>query len=175
VRRVSVVGNSGSGKSTLARAIASRLSVPHIELDSLHHQADWTPLDPLRLRDAVARSTENDGWVVDGNYSGVRDLVWSRADTVLWLDLPRTLIMWQVVSRTLQRIATGEELWNGNRERWRNLFTLDRQESVVVWAWVQHRTYRERYAEAMRDPAWSHLRFVRLRSRRDTRRLLGGL
>lgn len=175
MRRVSVVGNSGSGKSTVARAIAARLGVPHIELDAIHHQADWMPSPPERLREAVTRGIESDGWVVDGNYAGVRDLVWARADTVVWLDMPRMLVMWQVLTRTLRRIARGEELWNGNRERWHNLFTLDPEESVVLWAWSRHGTYRERYQRAMDDPAWSHLRFVRVRSRREAARLLVSL
>ena len=28
-------------------------------------------------------------WVIEGNFGQVRDLVWSRADNVVWLDLPR--------------------------------------------------------------------------------------
>jgi len=175
VRRVSVVGNSGSGKSTIASAIAERLGVPHVELDAIHHQADWEPTPPERLREAVLRRIDSEGWVVDGNYAGVRDLVWSRADTVVWLDPPRALVVWQVLTRTLRRIATRQELWNGNRERWRYLFTLDPQVSAVLWAWMRHEMYRERYERAMADPAWAHLRFVRVRSRRDAARMLAAL
>jgi adenylate kinase family enzyme len=172
VRRVSVVGNSGSGKSTLARRLAERLGVPWLELDSVYHQPGWQPLAAEVFRDRVATFTSADGWVVDGNYSGVRDLVWGRADTVVWLDLPRRSVMRQIVGRTLRRAALRVELWNGNRERWGNLFSRDPERSVIAWAWQRHSSYRHRYALAADDPANAHLRFVRVRSRGAARRLL---
>jgi adenylate kinase family enzyme len=172
VRRVSVVGNSGSGKSTLARALAARLGVPHLELDSVYHQPGWQPLPVEEFVARVDAATRGDGWVVDGNYSTVRELVWTRADTVVWLDPPRRTVMRRIVWRTLRRIALRVELWNTNRERWRNLFTRDPNESVIMWAWHRHSTYRARYLAATTDPACRHLTFVRIRSRRDTRALL---
>lgn len=172
MRRVSVVGNSGSGKSTLARLLAEHLGVPWVELDAIHHQPDWEPLPTDVFRDRVERITSAGGWVVDGNYSSVRDLVWARADTVVWLDLPRRTVMRQILWRTVRRATLRIELWNGNRERWGNVFSRDPDESVVAWAWQKHSAYRHQYAMAAADPANAHLRFVRVRSRGEARRLL---
>ena len=172
MRRVSVVGTSGAGKSTFAAALARVLGVPWLELDSVYHQAGWTPLDGEEFRRRVALVASAPGWVIDGNYSKVRDLVWARADTVVWLDLPRRTVMRRVVFRTLRRVGGRVELWNGNREGWRNIFTLDEQESVIAWAWKTHGSGRERYAAAAADPAYGHLRFVRLRSPGAVRRFL---
>jgi hypothetical protein len=58
-----------------------------------------------------------DTWVVDGNHPAVRDLIWRRADTIVWLDYRLALIMWRLMLRTFRRVATREVLWNGNRER----------------------------------------------------------
>ena len=102
----------------------------------------------------------------------MRDIVWARADTVVFLDLPRRTVMRRVVLRTLRRVAGRMELWNGNRERWRNFLTLDPAESVIVWAWRTHGQNRSRYAAAAADPAFAHLRFVRLTSPRAVRRFL---
>lgn len=172
MRRVSVVGCSGSGKSAIAAALAGRLGVPHIELDGIYHQPGWEPLPDNEFRVTVDALTRSGGWVVDGNYSAVRDLVWSRADTVVWLDLPRRTVMRQVVWRTARRAALRVELWNGNRERWRNFFARDPADSVIVWAWQRHAVYRDRYRAASADPAWRHLTFVRIGSRADARALL---
>jgi adenylate kinase family enzyme len=172
MRRISVVGNSGSGKTTLARHLARRLGAPHIELDAWYHQRDWQPLPVDEFRRRVAAVIAGDTWVIDGNYSAVRDLIWTRADTVVWFDLPRPVVMWQVVSRTIARTVTRAELWNGNREPLRNLTRLDPQESIVAWSWTKHREYRERYARAARSPEHAHLRFVRVGSRREARRLV---
>ncbi len=151
MRRVSVVGNTGSGKTRLAKQLAARLGVPHLELDAIFHQPNWTPLPTDEFRARVAAVVADDAWVVDGNYSSVRDLVWQRADTVVWLDVPRGTVMWQVVARTLRRMASGEELWNGNRERWQ--FCSHKDESIIAWAWSNHAKFRNRYAAAARDPA----------------------
>ncbi|MEV4176546.1 hypothetical protein [Nonomuraea sp. NPDC049709] len=169
MRRVSVVGNTGSGKSTLARALAGRLGVPWLELDSIFHMPGWTPRPREEFRAEVERFTAADGWVVDGNYSAVRDLVWSRADTVVWIDLPRRTVMRRLLNRTLRRMATGAELWNGNKESFR--FLLDKDESIIRYAWLKHAAYRARYREAAADPANAHLRFVRVASRADADRL----
>ena len=77
-----------------------------IELDALLWGRDWQPA-PLELfRHRVERETRDDGWIVVGNYGQVRDIVWSNADTLIWLDLPLSLVMWRLVRRTVQRAAT---------------------------------------------------------------------
>jgi adenylate kinase family enzyme len=172
VRRVSVVGTSGSGKSTLARELAEILGVPHLELDAVHHQPGWAPLPTDEFRRIVAARAAGAGWVIDGNYGRVRDLVWARADTVVWLDLPKRTVMRQVVWRTLRRVALRRELWNGNRERWRNFLTWNPEQSVISWAWHKHAPDHAKYAAAAADPASAHLRFIRLASRRDVARFL---
>ncbi|MGH3647388.1 MAG: adenylate kinase [Micromonosporaceae bacterium] len=175
MRRVAMVGNAGSGKTTLGRALAQRLGVTYTELDSIYHQPGWRPLEREEFRARVSDLVAADGWVVDGNYTAVRDLVWGRADTVVWFDLPRRTVMRAVIGRTLRRLVAGTELWNGNRESWRNLVRIDPRESIILWAWSQHRTYRTRYAELSQAPEWAHLRFVRLTSRPEPDRLLEAL
>ena len=102
----------------------------------------------------------------------VRDLVWARADTVVWLDLPKRTVMRRIIWRSLWRAAGRVELWNGNRERWRNFFALDKEESVIVWAWQTHAVNRVKLEAAMADPGNSHLRFVRLKKPAAVRRFL---
>ncbi|HZT67553.1 MAG TPA: AAA family ATPase [Acidimicrobiales bacterium] len=174
MRRVSVVGNAGSGKTTLARRLASALGVPLIELDAIHHLPNWEPIDPARFQAIVEEMTAADGWVIDGNYRVVVSdgPVWARADTVVWLDPPRRTVMRQVIQRSLWRVLTRRQLWNQNRERLSNLFAWDPEESVIRWAWTQHDKYRDRFESAMGSPDLAHLRFVRLRSRRQAERLL---
>ncbi len=175
MQRISVVGNSGSGKTTLARAVADELGLPHMELDAVFHQPNWQPLETELFRARVGEFIAGDAWVIDGNYSAVQDLVWARADTVVWIDLPRHAVMRQLIARTLRRLMTRQELWNGNTESWRNLLCLDPERSIIAWAWTGHRKYVQRYAAAQHDPAFSHLAFVPVRSRPDAARLVAGL
>ena len=83
--------------------------------------------------------------------------------------------MRRIVWRSFRRAAGRVELWNGNRERWRNFFTLDKEESVIAWAWQTYASRREQYGEAMADPENSHLRFVRLTTPAAVRRFLSGV
>jgi adenylate kinase family enzyme len=172
MRRVSVVGNAGSGKSRLARRLAAKLDVPYIELDAIHHLPGWEPIDPAKFLATVDEITRRDVWVIDGNYRTVvvDGPVWQRADTVVWLDLPRRTVMRQVTGRTLRRMVTREELWNENREPLRNLFRWDPKQSIIRWSWTNHAKYRTRLEAAMVAPGLAHLDFVRLRSHAEAAR-----
>jgi hypothetical protein len=165
VRRVSVVGNSGSGKTVLARRLAAALGVRHIELDAVFHQPGWTELDRAEFRQRAEGEIEVDGWVVDGDYSAVRDLVWAAADTVVWIDLPRRVVMHRVIRRTLARAVTRRELWNGNREPLTGIFRPDPRENIVLWSLMNHGEYARRYEAGATDPANAHLAFIRVTSR----------
>jgi adenylate kinase family enzyme len=172
MERVSVIGNSGSGKTTLGRALAEALDAPFVELDSIFHQPGWTELPSEQFRERVSAVVGGDRWVVDGNYSAVRDLVWERADTVVWLTLPRWLVTGRLLRRTVTRGVRGTELWNGNREQLRNLFSRDPMQSIVLYSFRNHHGSVERYEARVADPANAHLDVVRLRSRAEVRRFL---
>jgi len=168
-----VVGTSGSGKSTLGAALAARIGADYLELDSVFHQPGWVPLPREQFRERVAAAVAGERWVIDGNYtSQVKDLVWARADTVVWLDLPRRTVMRQIIWRSFRRALRRTELWNGNRERWRNFFSLDKEESVIAWAWQTHAATRAKLEAAMADQGNSHLKFVRLKNPGAVRRFL---
>lgn len=172
VPRVSVVGVSGSGKTTVARALAARLGVPHVELDAIYHQPGWTGLDDEEFARRVAEATAGESWVVDGNYSRIRDIVWASADTVVVLDLPRWRVMSQLLARTLRRGWTGEELWAGNRERLRNLIRRQPEQNILLWSWTTHAKIRRRYRAAPADPRWSGSTFLQARSRAEVAALV---
>ncbi len=172
LRRIHVVGTSGSGKTTLAQRLACRLDIPHVELDALHWGPDWTPA-PLELfRERTAQALSGEAWTTDGNYSRVRDIVWGRADTVVWLNFPLFLVMWRVTWRTLRRSITRQELWSGNRESLREAFFGD---SIILYALRTHRRRKQQYPELFGQSAYRHLCVVELRSPREVRRWLRGV
>jgi len=168
MRRVQVEGVSGSGKSTTGRALAERLGVPYVELDALHHGPGWVEATAEELRSRVRPIVAEDGWVIDGSYRAkLGAMVVERADTVVWLDLPIRVWLPRLTWRTLRRMVTGEELWNGNRERFRNLFE---RPNIFEWAFRKHFERRRGFAAAV--GAHPNARLVRLRSRRAVREFL---
>jgi adenylate kinase family enzyme len=170
MQRVNVVGTSGSGKSSVGKQLAGQMGVPYVELDALSWGPDWVAAPTAMLRDRVEVAIAGDAWVVDGNYSAVRDLVWARADTVVWLDLPLYTVIWRVVTRTARRLVHREMLWGTNRESLRMALSRD---SIIWWAVSTHGRRRREYGELLANPA--EIRVVRLRSGAEVDRWLAAL
>lgn len=134
-RRVLVAGTSGSGKTTLAARVAEMLAVPHVEMDALFHGPEWTPR-PSFLED-VRRFSAEPAWVTEWQYGRARAHLAERADLLVWLDLPRAVVMRQVVHRTVRRRLRRQPLWNDNVEPPLRTFFTD-SEHIVRWAWSTH-------------------------------------
>ena len=169
--RVVVQGASGSGKTTLAGAIASALGVDHLELDGLYQQPNWTPLDLEEFRARVQWFVAQPRWVVDGNYSHVRDILWPRATAIVLIDLPRRVVMTRVIKRTILRIVKRERLWNDNRETWRNALSRDPTKNIILWSWNSHARYHEEVPRDAREAVGSE-RVIVLTSARDVQAFL---
>lgn len=163
-RRVLVAGTSGSGKSTLAGAAAARLSLPYVELDSLFHGPQWTPRP--EFLDDVRRFLRQPTWVTEWQYKDARPVLLEHADTLVWLDHPRRVVMRRLVLRTARRRLRREELWNGNSEPpLRTVFTDP--EHLLRWAWKSHSRMRDKMAAILASEHAGRLVVVRLRGQRE--------
>jgi adenylate kinase family enzyme len=169
-RRINVVGTTGSGKTTVARAIAAQLGLEHIELDALFWKPNWgeTPDDEFLPR--VDAATRGDRWVVDGNYSRTRPIVWPRADTIVWLDYSFPRVFLQLLWRTIRRAITKEPMWDGCVETWRKGFLSSN--SILVWCVQSYWRRRRSYPGILSSPEHQHLRLIRLRAPREVSRWL---
>jgi adenylate kinase family enzyme len=172
MRRVVVTGETSAGKTTFSRALAHRLGVPVIELDALFWGPSWSKPAPDEFRARVAERIAGDAWVVDGNYSAVRDLVWPRADTFVWLDPPFPVLLWRLFLRTNRRIRSREELWSGsgNRERFSNAYLS--RDSLYVWLFRAYRRHQRAWPKALSRPEHAHLQIHRLRGSGEAQRWL---
>jgi hypothetical protein len=171
MRRVSVVGPTGSGKTTFAKSLAASLGVPHVELDALFWQPGWRESSVEDFRARVASAIAEDAWVIDGNYrSRLGGLVWTRADTVVWLDPPIALRFARLLWRTIHRARSGVELWNGNRESFREAFLSS--DSLLLFALRSAPGSRRALEARLAQPEHAHLRVHRLQSYADAQRWL---
>ena len=165
-QRIAVVGIPGAGKSTLARAVASALASTYVEVDAHLHGPAWTK-NPSFVRDLAAAVPADGRWIADGGGPVGRDLVWRRADTLVWLDFPRRVVMWRVVRRSVLRALLRTPLWAGNQEQFRH---WRRPSHPVRFAWSQHGPRRQEYAELLTGPRYPHLVVIRLTSPRQAAR-----
>jgi adenylate kinase family enzyme len=171
MRRILVVGISGAGKSRFARAVAARRSLPYHEMDALALGPNWST--PVDFEATIDRITQEPAWVFDSyGYAAVRDLLWSRADTVLWLDYPRRITWPRMLRRSVHRTITQAEIFNGNRETLRSWFSADHP----VWhAWRDHSARRAYLQARTAEPRFAHLAVVRFRRPEQAANFLGTL
>ncbi len=161
-QRIVLVGASGSGKTTLGRWVADHLGLPFTDLDDVFWQPGWqkTPVDVFRAD--VDRLTSQPRWVLAGNYSSARDLVWPRADTLVWLDLPLPLTLWRSTVRVLRQARSGEPICNGNRQTVSALFF---GKDPLLWYAVKTVPHRRwQWPKVLARHEHSHLNVQHLRT-----------
>jgi len=171
--RILILGRTGSGKTTLARELAAALDVPHVELDSLYFGPDFTTAPLPVLRERTSEAIAGERWVTDGNKRAVRDLVWPRADTVIWLDYGFHVSVWRLAKRARARTsslnAKAAESGAGRAGVPRQMLAAGRG---VLKALRSHRGQRKEYPRLFAEPANRHLAVARLRSPAATREWL---
>jgi adenylate kinase family enzyme len=163
-KRVVVVGATGCGKSTMAERLAKKLDLEYIELDALYWKPGWVGSSDEEFRKKVEKATQAPGWALAGNYGIVRDIVWPRAEAVVWLDYPFFLILGRLLRRTWVRWRTKELLWGTNTEPLWVHFKLWSKDSLINWLfqtyWRRKRTYPQFFAR----PEHSHLKVLRFKT-----------
>jgi energy-coupling factor transporter ATP-binding protein EcfA2 len=170
--RILILGRTGSGKTTLARELAAALDVPHVELDSLYFGPEFSTAPLPLLRERTTTAIAGDRWVTDGNKRAVRDLVWPRADTIVWLDYPVGISLWRLAKRARRRtsaLSAQAAETSGRSGLPRQLLAAGRG---VLTALRSHAGQRREYPRMFAEPANQHLAVVRLRSPRATRQWL---
>jgi adenylate kinase family enzyme len=159
--RFVVLGISGAGKSSFSRALATKLDLPHVELDALFWGPGWQPKPDATFHALTEAAVSAPRWVVDGNYSSVRDIVWPRATVAVWLNFPLWLVLWRVFWRTMRRLLRREALWHGNRESLRRTFLS--RESLRLWVITTHRHRQREFSVLRNSQNFPNLQWVELR------------
>lgn len=169
MRRVVILGAGGSGKSELARAIGERTGLPVVHLDVLFYLDDWKPAPRAEAVARLAARVDEESWIIDGNFLSTvdEDGRVRRADTVIFLDLPRILSLTRVLWR-----------WLRDRNRRRADLPERSDESFdpegMRWIWNYRCQDRPEVLELLAGLA-DDVTVHHLRSRSDVRKLLDSL
>jgi adenylate kinase family enzyme len=168
--RYVVVGTSGAGKTTFATALARAVGCPYTELDALYWGPQWTPRPHEIFERGVRAATEGEGWVVDGNYSAIREVLWARASHIVWLNHSRPLVYARVLNRTMRRLVLQTPLWHGNQESYRATFLS--RDSILLWAFTTFSRNQQKFGALRSDPKYRQLQWIEITTPRQAREFL---
>ena len=167
-KRIVVIGVTGCGKSVLAEKLALKLGLNFIELDALNWKPGWVESGAEEFRQKVEAATRAPAWALAGNYNNTRDLIWPRAEVVIWLDYPFLLVFGRLVKRTLQRWWTQEQLWGTNYERLLPQLKIWSNKSLFYWQVHSYRRQKWLYPQLIASREYSHLNFFHFKNPRET-------
>jgi hypothetical protein len=154
--RYLVIGTSGAGKSTFAKSWRARSGL--IYRTGFALLGAWQAVPPEQFRHSVVEATQGACWVADGNYSAVRDLLWSRATHVVWLNYGRFTVFSRLLRRTLGHGITRKRLSHGNRESLRMAFFS--KDSVPLWSLSTYAKNQSKFAALREHGEFAHLQWI---------------
>lgn len=132
-KRILILGPSGSGKSTVCRRIGKILRIPVVHLDKYYWNPGWVDTPKDEWPDKVEKLIASEAWVMDGNYTSTLVMRTKAADTLIFLEMPRRLSYFRVISRYLRnRGKTRLDVTEGCPEK------IDME--FVRWIWNYPRT-----------------------------------
>ena len=95
MKKIVLIGSGGSGKSTLARQLGERLKIKVYHLDALFWKPNWVGVPKDEQTKVQNDLVKKESWIIDGNYGGTMDIRLNAADTIIFLDIPRTICLYR--------------------------------------------------------------------------------
>lgn len=172
IKRYVIVGTTSSGKSTLAKALADRIGADLIDLDYLHWEPNWVEAPDEVFRERVKEAIRAESWVVAGNYHVTRDLIWSQAQAIIWLDYPFLTVFWRLLTRTFRRVVTKEKLFSDNVENFWTQVKFWSQDSLINWLFKTYWRRKREYPQLFTLPENAHLQVIRFKTPKEAQKWL---
>jgi len=163
MKRIVIIGTCGCGKTTLGNHLAKNLDYPVTDLDDLYWLPNWKRRPIEEFESLIKEATKPEKWIICGNQSRFRHLIWPKADTIIFLDLPLHTLLKRVFVRAIKNIHTKFKFCNGNTESYGRLFGPN---SIVLWTLKTYRRHRKDYFREMKC-APKHTKWIYARKTKD--------
>lgn len=167
MRKVAIIGSGGAGKSTLAEQIGVILNLPVHHLDALFWKPDWELVSKEEQTKVQERLLQKESWICDGNYNRTMELRFQAADTIIFLDLPRSVCLYRVLKRQMHYFnRTRPSMGEGCKERISPAF--------LKWVW-QYPRHKRPHVVARLEPLSFEKKVLILSSRKEVERFVKDL
>lgn len=173
MHRIVVIGSSCSGKSTFSQSLAFKKEIEYIELDQLHWLPNWIERSDAEFRTLVNEAVSTDSWVVDGNYSVARDIIWPQATEIIWLNHSFSLVLYRSFSRSIKRVMTKEKLFSGNVESFKQTFFS--RDSIILWVLKTYHQKRKNYSNILKAVEKKGIKVIEFRNQTQVNAYLNSL
>jgi adenylate kinase family enzyme len=118
MNRIAIVGSGGAGKSTLSRKLSDILNLPVYHLDLYFWKSGWQETDKETCDKINSDLSGREKWIIDGNFSRTMGLRMEKADTIIFLDIPRLTCLFNAIKRYFKfRKKTRPDLAEGCFEK----------------------------------------------------------
>lgn len=142
MKKIVLIGSGGSGKSTLARRLGEKLNINIYHLDTLFWKPNWVGVPKDEQIKVQNNLVKKENWIIDGNYGGTMDIRLNTADTIIFLDIPRTICVYRAFKRMLKyRNKTRPDMGEGCEER----FSFE----FFKWIWEYPKTKRPKIIDRL--------------------------
>ena len=123
--KIHIIGCSGSGKTYLAKALSTKYSIPHFDLDDIQwdNNADGYGVKmPIEKRTELLNDIlKNDSWIIEGVYYAWVGKCFEDADKIYVLDMPKRVYTYRIIKRTIKRKLGLEK---GKKETIKSVYKL---------------------------------------------------
>ena len=163
--RIVVIGSNGCGKTTFAKKLSLKTVLPYHELDFYSWQPGWTETSHEEFRRKVDEITQNEKWIVDGNYRKTMDLTIGRSESVVWLDYSFIKTLFRVTKRTVERIWTQEPFWHNNKQSFKMAFYP--KNSIILYAAKTYKKKKKNIEEMLKSGRFKDINWIRIKNQND--------
>ncbi len=136
--KIRIIGNSGSGKTTVARKLGEYFSLPVLHMDSIAFipNSDFVLKDKELIRADISKFvTNNNKWIIEGNYTSTIEAVYNVPDIIIFIDLP--------VEQSLYNYENRHNKFKGkSRPEHPGLIETDKQEMIDWITSYPNRRYK---------------------------------
>ncbi|MGJ9385486.1 DNA topology modulation protein [Salipaludibacillus sp. CF4.18] len=149
----------------MARQLGGKLKIKVYHLDALFWKPNWVGVPKDEQRKVQNELVRNEDWLIDGNYGGTIDIRLNAADTIILLDIHRTLCIYRAFKRMMQyRNKTRPDMGEGCEER----FDLN----FLKWIWNYPKTKRPEILKRLEQLS-KDKQIIILKSPKEVQKFLG--
>lgn len=164
MKKIILIGSGGAGKSTLSRQLSKKLKIDVYHLDALFWKPNWEAVPKYEQIKVQNDLVQKDEWIMDGNYGGTMDIRLNAADTIIFLDIHRTICVYRAFKRIWHyRNKTRPDMGEGCEER----FDLD----FFKWIWAYPKTQRPKILKKIQVLS-VHKEIIILKSPKEVQRFI---